>query len=145
MAGGGRQAARARTFVFRCVRTPLWELNTSGGAGSGHNPWIFLSPSLVSIKKIFISFAYQPNYFTLFLHKKLEDLIHICLVCKTSQKGSKLYSYFKVPGGKRQSVSSLCPKSLGIPATTSLPENELASSTRSNSSRENHTQLKDTF
>lgn len=93
--------------------SPLWELKASVVPGSGHNSWIFLPPSLASIKNIY--YLYLPAkllYSTFFLHTKLfteKIWFTFFYLRKASQKGSKLYCSCQIPGGKRHSgQSSLC-------------------------------------
>lgn len=106
---------RLGIFVFQCL--PPWEPKASVTPGSGHNTWIFLSPSLVSIKNIYcLNLPAKLIYFTFFLSYKTiksEDLIHVCLLCKLSQKGSKLYCSCQV-----LVVRDIQPNApLGIPTT----------------------------
>lgn len=105
MVHGGRQAARAGIFVFQCL--PLWELKASLVPGS---VIILGSSSLLLLwaLKTFITLTYQLNYYFYIISSykiiNSEDLIHVCLLCKSSQKGSKLHCYCQVPGGKRHSA-----------------------------------------
>lgn len=115
---------RVGMFVFQCL--PLWELKASVVPGSGHNSWIFLSPSLVRIKNAY--YFYLPAklfYSTLFRHTKLfSQKIWVTLACYVKDLRSEIYCTAIVKAlVVRDSPIFPLPQSLGIPATLTLQEN----------------------